>query len=460
MSENGNGSTLDGFEGALRDFLPRQRWYAGASAPASVQVVHEETLVDGSPSLVDALVQADHATYQVPIGLRALGERPDFLRGRDDAVIGELPGPDGGPRLAYDALLDPDLDLALLGIVSASGESAERVRPVGGEQSNNSLVYDDRLILKVFRRVHPGPNLDIEMTRALSETGFEHVAAPLATMTRTASGQQYDLAVLQRFLGGGVDGWAMALTSLRDLFGVGDTRPVPIITPDMTEPPSPIDPAHAGGDFGGEARRLGTITAEMHVALAEAFGRERGDGRAWADVIEAQVEDLQYPGFDRSSARLIIAALREAGDVGPAIRVHGDYHLGQVLRTDAGWFVLDFEGEPERSPAERRLRWSPLRDVAGMLRSLHYASAVALWERDEECAGLATAWEERNRMKFLQGYLDVAQEGGLLPDEASTESVLAAFELEKAVYELGYEQGHRPDWVSIPLRALQRLGAT
>ncbi|MGH9222664.1 MAG: maltokinase N-terminal cap-like domain-containing protein [Acidimicrobiales bacterium] len=450
---------LGDLQGPLRQFLPRQRWYAGAAEPSSVTVFHEERMKDGPPVLVDTLIEADGAVYQVPIGLRRVDDRPDFLGGRDDGVIGEVAGSDGS-WLAYDAVLDPDLDLALLDVVTSSGESAERVRPVGGEQSNSSLVYDDRVILKVFRRLHPGPNLDIEVTKAISGAGFDHVAPPLATLTRTAGGQRFDLAVLQPFLGGGVDGWALALTSLRDLFGVGDTQSVPMITADMLEPPKPVDPRQAGGDFGAEARRLGTITAEMHRALADAFGRETGDGTAWADIIEAQVEALQYPGFERGAARRILEALREVDDVGPAIRVHGDYHLGQVLRTDAGWFVLDFEGEPERPPAERRQRWSALRDVAGMLRSLHYASAVALWERDEECAGLAGAWEQRNRMAFLEGYLAVAKANDLLPDEAGTEAVLAAFELEKAVYELGYEQGHRPDWAGIPLQALQRLGVS
>ena len=449
---------MTGFDQSLREFLPRQRWYSGSSEPSSVTVVHEEVLHEGPPRLVAYLVDADGALYQVLVGMRPVGDRPEFLGGHDDGVIGEVAGPDGS-ELAYDAVLDPELDLALLDVVTSSGESAERVRPIGGEQSNSSLVYDDRVILKVFRRVHPGPNLYNEITWALSEAGYDHVAPPLATLTRTAGGQQFDLAVLQPFLGGGVDGWALALTSLRDLFGVGDTQPVPIITSEMTEPPPPVDPRQAGGDFGAEARRLGTITAEMHAALAEAFALDPGDGRKWADVIEAQLEALQYPGFDRAAARRIVDELRSATDVGPAIRTHGDYHLGQVLRTDAGWFVLDFEGEPERPPVERRQKWSPLRDVAGMLRSLQYASAVSLWERDEDCSALAAAWEERNRAAFLDGYIRVAREHDLLPDEATTDTVLAAFELEKAVYELGYEQGHRPDWASIPLRALQRLGA-
>jgi maltokinase len=321
-------------------------------------------------------------------------------------------------------------------------------------------VYDERLILKVFRRIHPGRNLDIEVTEALANVGFDHVARPVGTLTRTLGDEPYDLAVVQPFLAGGVDGWALALTSLRDLFGVSDTQPVPIITDEMPGPPPPVDPAEAGGDFAAEARRLGAITAEMHVGLDKAFGRESGDGRTWADDIEGAVDALEDPPFERSRLRRLLESLRRLGDAGPAIRLHGDYHLGQVLRTDAGWFVLDFEGEPDRPPAERRRRLSPLRDVAGMLRSFQYASAVALFERDEDCQALAAAWERRNRQAFLDGYVSTAADAGLLPAPAATDILLQAFELEKAMYELDYERGHRPDWQSIPMTALRRLAAS
>jgi maltokinase len=444
----------------LRTFLPRQRWYAGAEAPSDLSIVAEETLRDASPAFVELLVEANGARYQVPVGLRPSDQRPAFLRGRDDAVLGEVRGWDGASWLAYDALLDTDLDMLLLDVVSSSHESAERVRPVSGEQSNSSVVYDERLILKLFRKVHPGRNLDVEMTEALAAAGFDHVAHPLATFSRRYNDEEYDLAVLQPFLAGGVDGWALALTSLRDLFGVSDTQPVPIITEDMQAPPPPIDPAEAGGDFSAEASRLGAITAAMHAGMAAAFGREPGDARAWADHIEQQARELDDPRFERDKALRLVQALRRVGDAGPAIRLHGDYHLGQVLRTDAGWFVLDFEGEPDRSPRERRRPSSPLRDVAGMLRSLGYASAVALFERDEDCRELASAWELRNRKAFLDGYVRTAARAGLLPDPAATEIVLSAFELEKAMYELSYERGHRPDWESIPLAALRRLAAS
>ena len=436
----------------LRPWLPAQRWYSGTTEPASVSIVSQELLKDGSPAMAEVLVQADGGCYQVVLGLRGMDERPDFLRGREPSVLGEVWG-DLGNRLAYDAALDPELDMAYLGVVTAGAEHAERVRPVSGEQSNTSLVFDDRVILKLFRRLHEGRNLDVEMTEALAEAGFTHVAPPLATLTRHG----FDLAVLQPFLMGGADGWALALTSLRDLFGVGDTQPVPVIRDDM---PMPIvDPAQAGGDFSAEAGRLGTITAEMHVALAAAFGRTAGDANAWADGIQREVSAMSHGDLDMPRLLRLTEALRRVGDPGPAIRLHGDLHLGQMLRTDSGWFVLDFEGEPARPPEERRRMSSPLRDVAGMLRSFHYASRVALFERDEDCAGLAMAWETRNRKAFLAAYDKTAGEAGLLPpSEAARDIVLSAFELEKAAYELRYELAHRPDWQTIPLAALARLG--
>ncbi|MEA3075209.1 MAG: maltokinase [Actinomycetota bacterium] len=377
----------------LPGYLGRQRWFAGTE-PASVEVVDRDEPAKGMTwLLVDA---GESGRYSVYVAEADADEPPDFLHGQDAAVIGT--GDDG--TLYYDALLDPDLTKAFVGEL-VPGESPSFVRPMGAEQSNTSLVFDDRLVLKAFRRVHEGRNPDVEVTAALAAVGFEAVAAPVATWERDGT----DLAVVQPYLGGGSDGWALALTSLRDMFGSECENP-----------------AECGGDFGAEARRLGEVTACMHVALAEGFGVEEGK----------------------------------------RIRVHGDYHLGQVMRTDTGWYVLDFEGEPARPLEERRQPASPLKDVAGMLRSLHYASAVALRERPEEqrepLAPPAAAWEERNRNAFVEGYLAVEDVHRLLPDRLDQTLVeLREWELDKARYELRYEQQYRPEWVDIPEAAIARL---
>ena len=443
----------------LAGYLGRQRWYAGTGAPGTLTVIDRWAENGGSPGLARLLVDTGDAAYQLVLGVRPAAQRPDWLRGHDEAVVGEVEAAEvadlglagGADRfVVYDAVFDPELAARML-VQAVPDERASRVRVMGGEQSNTSLVFDERLILKVFRRLFPGPNPEVEMTSALAAQGFDWVAAPLGTHE---SGD-FDLAIVQPFLIGGVDGWALALTSLRDLFGLHDTQQMPVL--DAKAPPPPSDPAQAGGDFSAEARRLGETTAAMHAAIADSLGREPGNAAAWADDVDADVRALHHSEVDERRAAAIVAALRDA-DPGVALRVHGDFHLGQVMRTDAGWYVLDFEGEPARPVEERRRRSSPLRDVAGMLRSFHYAASVACGERDAASQDVGVAWEARNRRAFLEGYLPRASDAGILPgDEASVEALLDAFELEKAAYELGYEKAYRPEWEAIPLQALRRL---
>ena len=309
------------------------------------------------------------------------------------------------------------------------------MRPMAVEQTNTSVVFDDRIILKVFRRVHDDPNPDVEVVEALAAVGYEHTPRPIATWRRDGR----DLAVAREFLAGGADGWHLALTSLRDLY---DRR---------------LPPAECGGDFAFEAARLGRATAELHVALADAFGTGPGEPDEWAEVLAAGTDPV-----DTELTKEVRNRLALAKDPGAQIRVHGDLHLGQVLRTDTGWYILDFEGEPRIPVAERRRPASPLRDVAGMLRSFQYASRAALRERhesfDDELRELAQAWEDRNAGTYLSAYLGVAAVDALLPaDEPSLLAVLGAHELAKAVYEVGYERAHRPDWEAIPAEAVERL---
>ena len=432
----------------LPSHLPNQRWF-GAKDRAIEKVVVAEVaeLRPPWPGLFHLLVETHLAggavgLYQLLVGVRPAGQHAEFLHGSEHAVLGEVDTPEGH-GYAYDALLDHELSLALLTEI-APGEDAHLVRPSGVEQSNSSLVYDDRLMLKVFRHVSDGPNLDIEVTAALAAQGFEHVAAPLAVWRRDGR----DLAVVQPYLAGATDGWALSLTSLRDLLD------------------QPRDPAVAGGDFASEAERLGQLTAAMHVALAHAFGRHTPDPDAWAADMAVQLERTNHPDLDKSSVAAVLGRLRGLADAGTAVRVHGDLHLGQVLRTDAGWYVLDFEGEPARPIEERRRPSSPLRDVAGMVRSFDYAARVAVLERneqerDESLVAAATAWAERNRTAFLEGYFTRADDTGLVPPETTDQlALLAAFELDKAVYELAYELAHRPAWVDIPLEAIRRITQT
>ena len=470
----------------LGPFLARQRWFAGSpEAAVEARVETIELLRPGPPVLARVLATAGGATYQVLVGIRPAEEVAALLSGQEGPILGALPG----GLMAYDALADPELARVVLELVTGRAEPTERVRTVGVEQSNSSLVYDDRIILKVFRRLQPGPNPEVEVTLALDQVGFNHIAAPVGHWRDG----DLDLAIAQEFLRGGTEGWAMALTSLRDLYAWGAEASAPSTGPPVPEPgeptASPVEEAPpvagpevvaaAGGDFGAEARRLGEMTGKLHLALERAFGEEPGDPEAWAAGVTAQVDatwavvqavaageeavaDLSAGLPPRELVDEVVAGLRAVSGPGLSIRVHGDYHLGQVMRTDQGWFVLDFEGEPARPLAERRRRSSPLRDVAGMLRSLDYATAVALRERGDhervDPARLDRAWEQRNRASFLQGYLSTHGLGGLLPGRVEDlEVVLWALEVEKAAYELGYELAYRPSWADIPTNALHRL---
>src|SRR5688572_10197066 len=457
---------------SLAEFLPRQRWFGAKDRTIELVRVRSMEVLAGEgswPALVrvDAevsLAGTDDARYQVLLGLRPTGVDVEFLSGHEGAVLGEFETA-RGQALAYDALLDSELALALLRCI-APEHPAERVRPLGAEQSNTSLVYDDAMILKVFRRLTEGHNPEVEVIETLAKVGFTSVPEPLAAWRK----DDMDLAFLQRFLAGATDGWHIALTSLRELFAeytIGASPPPgDALGAGAARPFEGTDPSEARGDFAAEAERIGEVTAEMHQAMARGFGTHKVTGTDWADPMEEQLDRVLggagEAGSDRSladGARRIIARLREIPDPGPAIRVHGDYHLGQVLRTDSGWFVLDFEGEPARPLAERTRPSSPLKDVAGMLRSLSYAPAVALSYQEDDMSALGRAWEHRNRDCFMAGYLRKAVEKEpILPtDPAVRSAVLAAFELDKALYEVAYERANRPDWARIPLEAVGRL---
>src|SRR5687768_17713839 len=390
----------------LKELLPTQRWF-GASGVESLESVRE---LDGK--VIQAIVRGrDGGRYQAVIGVR------------DDGTI-------------VDATSDAELSFALFRQAMPT-EDVSVVRPLGAEQTNTSLVFDERLVLKVFRRLSDGPNPDVDVTKALAEIGFEHVIGPVGLW---CDGD--DFAVVNELLVSSVDGWHLAMTSLRDLY---DRR---------------CHPEEASGDFGFDAERLGRVTAELHVAMADAFGTHAADVDGWIADMEAQLARVDLPSAVAKRARGLYQALREI-EPGPAIRVHGDFHLGQTLSADVGWYVLDFEGEPARPLDERTRPSSPMKDVAGMMRSLGYAAQAALRDiggtEDEELRHLGDEWERHNVERFLAGYDGYADIDRVLPPTEARHVVRRAFELDKAVYEVAYEVGHRPDWIEIPMAAVNRL---
>jgi maltokinase len=447
-------------ETALAGFLPAQRWFAGKGRTVGeVRVEASVPLRTAHPSLhevVAAVAYADGGVerYHVPMGHDRGIEARQLTDRHPDAVILKTRGPTGG--VFYDAVRDERLGSVYLDLLSRAANVEElrfyRVpewtgtqrgpgRLVGGEQSNSSLVFGNRLILKLFRRLEPGENPELEVTRALAGAGFEHCVKPLGWIEGLGS----TLGILQTFYPGSVEGWKLATERVADHY--------------RSERGDP-------GNFAGEAAALGRLTAELHAAMAAALPK----------VSEGQ------PDLGRLSARLLgqltqvaalvpeLAAHREAiqeayakaeaagGGSRYLQRIHGDYHLGQVLRVADAWKVIDFEGEPVRSLEERRRLASPLQDVAGMLRSFDYAAFQPLVVGDSQLAagdGRAAAWIEANRSAFLDGYLGVAGDAGWLAGDH--ELLLRALELDKAVYEVMYEARHRPAWLQIPLGGIRRL---
>lgn len=321
---------------------------------------------------------------------------------------------------------------------------APSARPVGAEQSNSSVVFGDELILKVFRRVEPGINPDLEISRFLTEHGFAHVPGLAGWYEIEGRNLDATLGMLQHFVAGARDGWELALDELGR------------------------DPEA----FLERVGRLGEVIGEMHAVLGSdsgdpAFAPEEPSTESLGlltATIDEEIERVFLELGDREEAARIAGRGEEVRDLlrmltqvavgGRVIRHHGDLHLGQTLYSDGDWIVLDFEGEPARPLAERRRKRSSLRDVAGMLRSFAYAaSAFEL----QSGAPAPDGWEQRAREAFLAGYFKTVDPSLLPPGQAATEQLLAIFELEKAVYELRYELNNRPDWVRIPVAGILRL---
>jgi len=448
------------FEDTLATWLVKQRWFAGKGRTVhDLAVLADTEIIPGDPGLRHLLVTVSHGAtsdcYQLYIGSRA--RLPARLR---HVRIGTHSG-----LQIYDGLHDAALTRILLDSIAADRSvgalrfcrvpGAEILGDFGdesgldslvltGEQSNTSLVFGESAIFKVFRRVTAGPNPDLEVSLALAQLGSSHIAEPYGWVETRMDGATTVLAILSRYLRAASDGWSLAATSVRDLYateGAGASE--------------------VGGDFAGEAERLGAATAQVHRDLADAFGRSELAPEATRELAEQMFRRLDIaiaavPELAACADKIgdAFSNLAKLIDPVPAQRVHGDYHLGQVIRTQTGWVVLDFEGEPASPLAQRRARSSPLRDVAGMLRSFEYAARHQLLNRPDAAmlAPKATEWVRRNSDAFCAGY---AAAGGL--DPAQNWVLLRAMLLDKAVYEVIYEARNRPTWLSIPLESIAEL---
>ncbi len=452
----------------LATWMPAQRWFAGKDWPVTGVRVLAHTSTEGDVGMDHLVVAVDQdvpglgprsTAYQVPVSRHA-----DPQPRLEHVLIGE----DAGGYL-YDALHDRHVTGELIDRFRAHDTSREltfRVVPgaelpdedmdslvLTGEQSNTSLAFGDQALLKAFRRLAPGMNPDIEVHAALAGTDCPYVAPLLGWIegawadpvtSRPVSGS---LAMLQQFLVTATDGWKLALTSVADLFAERD-----------------LHADEVGGDFAAESFRLGQATASVHASLREVLPTS-----VWSDAERRAAASAMRHRLDDAVAEVdaladlapgLSEAFSDLAELDQPIRVqrvHGDLHLGQVLRTSVNWKLIDFEGEPEKPISERVRLDTPVRDVAGMLRSFDYVALHSLLSEhadDSQLAYRAGEWAERNRTAFLDGYTHGG--GG---DPRSEQVLLRAYETDKAVYELVYEARNRPAWVVIPLTALERLAA-
>jgi maltokinase len=447
---------------AVAEWLARQRWYATKSRQiATLDFKQSIALESGSPLLL-VLAQTGFATgthelYQLPLSFMAPGELADreAIQRSDDWVV-------------VDAVADPELGRELLRAIDdgrtietdegcarfhrvGSGEPLRHdaaVRPMGVEQSNSSIVFADETVLKVFRHLEPGINPELEMLRFLTEHGFESIAPLQGYYEYESRSLHATLGVAQRFMAGAVGGWELALDRIS------------------------TDPAAFLISLGA----LGQVTAALHNALASdnedpAFAPEEPSQEALALLVATLDEDidrvfLRLPDDERvatlvgrgQDVREQIANRAQLGIGGRLIRTHGDFHLGQTLYVNRpahpAWLIIDFEGEPARPLFERRQKNSPLRDVAGMLRSFAYAASASAIQRSLPATG---DFERRARETFLEHYLTEIDAAVLPGGDAAILNLLSIFELEKAIYELQYELDNRPDWLPIPVSGITRL---
>lgn len=459
---------------ALPAWLPTRRWFSEKARTLSRCAIEHAIPAGGSAGIV-FIVRIEFADgpaqrYAVPLSFG-----PESTA--DSPALSVLARDASGLTLR-DAVFDLAFRQALLEFIGAGGsalphESAATLRGIHGagldgfwedaldrsvvlglEQSNTSILYGRHLFMKLFRRFEPGPNPDIEVSRYLSEVrGFRHVP-PFAGAIECVppDGPPAPFALLLGWVENRGDAWAWALEEVRAARTEGALRPVTAL----------------------RLEQLGQRTAEMHLALCEFEAREdfrpepltSADFAQLADDVSRRLDatlatlaPLQGsdPLVQRLAARIpfLHERIRALGALPPGsfkMRHHGDYHLGQVLDTGSDWTIIDFEGEPLRTLAERRAKRSPLRDVAGMVRSLHYAAHAPDPAADP---AFSARWHRAAADAWLAGYRARAAGAPFLPaQEPAFDLLLSGFLLEKALYEIDYELNNRPAWLRIPLAGL------
>jgi maltose alpha-D-glucosyltransferase / alpha-amylase len=504
----------------LLAFLNRQRWFGGkARGTRSARFIDWGQLRRGPQPLFLTIVEVEfdggeRHQYFLPLAICAAIDARAVEERWPHAVLARVTGARKG--VLFDAWLDDRFARALLEAVEREEETRTRrggihamqtrafgdvrggngdlhVGRMSGEQSNTSIVYGDRLILKLFRRLQPGINPDFEIGRQLTERlAFSRAPAVTGAFEyRMPAEPPMTIGMLQQLVESQGDGWAHAMDELSRFYDQVDARPVPVVeTPETftaiidAAPPRPVEDLMRS--YMHAAETLGRRTGEAHLALSsdstvKEFSPEPFTSDDLLSVTMDATSQAQqaFDWLERRHTALpedVAARARDLLDARerlldriratPAleftvskIRVHGDYHLGQVLWAEGDFYILDFEGEPARSIEVRRQKQSPLKDVAGMLRSFSYAAHAALFAhaaaRPEQFARMepwARLWQTHSSAAFLRGYFGTAGNALFVPTEPSQrDGLLELFVLSKALYELNYELNNRPEWVRIPL---------
>ncbi|MGH2689991.1 MAG: putative maltokinase, partial [Actinomycetota bacterium] len=529
---------LDALEDILPAYLPGRRWFGAKGRVIKSTEIIEQIPVPGEgraarPVGYVPLVRVEYTegepdTYTMTLGVVLAGSSTELEQRVSQTTLARL-ATNGGEYLVYDALWDPRFSKALLAAVErrrrikgaqgdlvatpttafktmlAGGRQGLEPNVMGAEQSNTSVAFGNRAILKIIRRTEPGMNPDLEIGRFLTDRGFAHTSPtiggveylPRTPGAATRKDRAMSLSIVQGFVPNEGDAWQYTLDGLRGFLDQALTRHSHIEEPPRPHSPMLLDlaasepPELAYETIGGyleSARLLGRRTAEMHLALASdpdntAFGPEpftqfyqrslfqsmraltiqvfqvlRGKSREIPQAV--QILDLESEVIERFHTLLDhkIAATR--------IRCHGDYHLGQVLYTGKDFVIVDFEGEPARPLTERRIKRPAIKDVAGMIRSFHYAAYSMMLggtksmyhEKPALLEPWLDFWYAWVSAAFLRSYQSTAAGASFLPSRRhELEVLLDAFLLEKALYELGYEVNNRPDWVKIPIQGILDL---
>ena len=498
----------------LPEYLRTCRWFgAKARNIREMQIVEQIPIAEGAAQLW--LVQVDYTDgapdiYSLPVQIATGAAADALVRSAPQAVIARI----GSQRaVLYDAIWDADFREKLFRLMATAArlngrsghlvgvtgsllaqepnENAPASQVLNAEQSNSSMLFENRFFLKLYRKLEDGMNPDVEITRFLTERRhFMHVPAFVGAIEyHRDRAEPTVVALLQAAAPNEGDAWALTLDSVGRFFEQVLGRKADLQS--AAAAPGPLLNDLIGGVYPEKAKLIGQRTGEMHLALAsepedKIFAPEPFNAMAQRSVYQSMRASLRrifallqkklpdLPEAFREEARQVLGAEEQILAIeqrtlahhasASKIRIHGDYHLGQVLNTGKDFVILDFEGEPARPLSERKLKRSALRDVAGMMRSFQYAAYSALWQpsmRVEDVPFLerwADLWYRQMSAIFLESYLITTAEATFLPEKTSDlEVLLEAYLLDKAVYEVGYELNHRPDWVVIPVRGIKHI---